>query len=192
MADTTATSSKKPAIITDDDGEALATAPKPKAKAGPSATPLQIGLRVLLGFAGLSLLVGFFLPWLNRASTVEGAAPGAMEAVTGLSLATSGDLAGSPSMLLFLIPALGIALSATAFMGFKYSGQVAVGIALALLGYSLYVLLQMFVQHTALGLWVVSGGTFVILLLGVIAWMTGRDRRPVGPKSEPALDAKKP
>jgi hypothetical protein len=178
MAETTATSSKKPAIA-DDDGGTLATMPKPKKTAAAPSSPLQIGLRVVIGFAGLSLLVGFFLPWLNRASTAEGAAPGAMEAVTGLSLATSGELAGSPSMLLFLIPTLGIALSATAFMGFKYSGQVAVGIAVALIGYSLYVLLQMFVQHTALGLWVVSGGTFVILLLGVIAWMTGRDRKPV-------------
>jgi hypothetical protein len=47
-------------------------------------------------------------------------------------------------------------------------------VAVALVGYSLYVLLQMFVQHTAMGLWVVSGGTFITLLLGVITWMLMR------------------
>lgn len=190
MAEPTATSSKT--VITERDeatagSSALAKTKKPSAP----STPLQIALRVMIGFAGLALLVGFFLPWLNRQPQVadDAAIPGAMVAYTGLSLAMSGDLAGSPSMLLFLIPGLGIALSAIAFMGFKWSGQVAVGIAVALIGYALYVLLQMFVQHTGLGLWVVAGGTFVILLLGVIAWMTGRDRKPA-PGTDVAPDPK--
>ncbi|MDQ3034583.1 MAG: hypothetical protein M3Y87_19395 [Myxococcota bacterium] len=175
MAEPTATSTKT--VITADDedatsGSALAKTPK----ATPSATPLQIALRVLIGFAGLSLLVGFFLPWLNLASTAEDSVPGMMELYNGLELAASNRL-GSASIVLFAIPALGIALSAISFMGFKWSGQVAVGVAVAIIGYALYVLLQMFVQHTGLGLWIVTGGTFVILLLGVIAWMTGRDRR---------------
>lgn len=153
-------------------------------------SPLQIGLRVLIGFAGLSLLVGFFLPWWNVPhGTGEGAT---IEAMTGLSLATSGDLAGSPSMLLFLIPALGIALSATAFMGFKWSGHVAVGVSVALIGYALYVLLQMFVQRTALGLWIVAGGTFVILLLGVIAWLTGREPKKGASATEPEPESAAP
>lgn len=96
---------------------------------------------------------------------------------TGLALATSEHLVGSPAKLLFLIPGLGAALSAISFMGFRWSGQVAVLFALSLIGYALYILLHMFVQHTALGLWVVTGGTFVILLLGVIAWIIGRDRK---------------
>src|SRR5690606_12219419 len=106
--------------------------------------------RVALGFAGLSLLVGFFLPWLHDTTEGVDGAAATIVSSTGLSLAISGDLGGSPAMLLFLIPALGIALSAISFMGFKWSGQVAVGIALTLIAYALYVLLQMFVQHTAL------------------------------------------
>jgi hypothetical protein len=144
-----------------------------EAEDGPAArrSAPHIVLRLLLGFAGLTLLVGFFLPWLRL--TAEGPMANGLELMTSDGAGT----AGTPSMLLILIPALGAALSATAFMGFKWSGQVAVGVATVLIGYALYVLLQMFVQHTGLGLWVVSGGTFVILLLGVITWMTGRDRK---------------
>jgi hypothetical protein len=137
--------------------------------------PLQIALRVLIGFGGLALLVGFFLPWLQVAG--EGEALGTLQAQSGLTLAMRADLVGTPAPLLFLVPALGIVITAVSFMGFKWSGQVAVGVALGLIGYSLYVLLQMFVQHTALGLWIVSGSVFLILLLGVIAWMTGREHR---------------
>lgn len=189
MAEPTATNTPKPAIDVSSSDAVVASRPKPAKEA--SSTPVQIALRVALGFSGLALLVGFFLPWLQHDTMagVEGA-PAAMVSTTGLSLATSGDLGGSPAMLLFLIPALGIALSAISFMGFKWSGQVAVGIALTLIGYALYVLLQMFVQHTALGLWVVAGGTFVVLLLGVIAWMTGRDRRPVSRPEASTSDKK--
>lgn len=160
-------------------GEALVTAPA-AAGAGKAQSPLQIALRVLIGFGGLALLVGFFLPWLNVSVPGVDGAPATLQAQSGLTLATSGDLVGTPSLLLFLVPALGVALTATAFMGFKWSGQVAVGIAVSLIGYALYVLLQMFVQHTALGLWIVSGSVFLILLLGVLAWMTGREPRAKG------------
>ena len=150
------------------------------AASGKAQSPLQIALRVLIGFGGLALLVGFFLPWLNVSVPGAEGAPATLQAQSGLTLATSGDLVGTPAPLLFLVPALGVALTATAFMGFKWSAQVAVGVAVSLIGYSLYVLLQMFVQHTALGLWIVSGSVFLILLLGVVAWMTGREPRAKG------------
>lgn len=163
---------------------ALAKTPaKPKAQA-----PLQIALRVLIGFGGLALLVGFFLPWLNVPVPAVGDAPATVQAQSGLTLATSEGLVGTPAALLFLVPALGVVLTATAFMGFKWSGQVAVGVAVGLIGYSGYVLLQMFVQHTAVGLWVVSGSVFLILLLGVLAWMTGREPRAKA-DAKPGADA---
>lgn len=171
------TSTKKPAAHDtepDHGGAALATTPAAKGKA---QTPLQIALRVLIGIGGLALLVGFFLPWLNVSVPGAEGAPATMQAQSGLTLATSGDLVGTPAPLLFLVPALGIVLIATGFMGFKWSAQVAVGIAVSLIGYALYVLLQMFVQHTAMGLWIVSGSVFLVLLLGVVAWMTGREPR---------------
>lgn len=176
------TSTKKPSTPDpggDPGGASLATAPA-TAGAGKAQSPLQTALRVLIGFGGLALLVGFFLPWLNVSVPGADGAPATLQAQSGLTLATSGDLVGTPSPLLFLVPALGVALTATAFMGFKWSGQLAVGIAVSLIGYALYVLLQMFVQHTALGLWIVSGSVFLILLLGVVAWMAGREPRAKG------------
>lgn len=172
MAEPTLTSSES-AVATDDTRADTPVTEAPRKDPAERSTPIQVLLRVLLGFAGLSLLVGFFLPWLHH----EGETAGAVVEQTGLALATGDRLVGSPAKLLFVIPGLGVALSAISFMGFRWSGQVAVTFALTLIGYALYVLLQMFVQHTALGLWVVAGGTFVILLLGVMAWISGR--RPV-------------
>lgn len=174
MAEPLTSTNKTSDLDGDPRGAPLATAPATVPKA---QSPLQTALRVLMGFGGLALLVGFFLPWLNvSVPGVDGAAA-TLEAQSGLTLATSGDLVGTPSPLLFLVPALGVALTATAFMGFKWSGQVAVAIAVSLLGYALYVLLQMFVQHTAIGLWIVTASVFLILLLGVLSWMTGREPR---------------
>jgi hypothetical protein len=161
------------ATVAEDERESLA--PPEEKPAAPPQSPLQIGLQIALGFAGLSLLVGFFLPWLNVDGTGEEA--GTTLARTGLSLALEGDLVGTPSWMLLMIPVLGASLAATAFMRLKFAGQVAIGIAVALLAYALYVLLQMFVQHTGLGLWVVAAGTFIVLLLGVGVWHTGRDKR---------------
>lgn len=152
-----------------EDGKARAdaVAPRVEVRGKPAASGPHVVLRVLLGFAGLSLLVGFFLPWLQTRHD-DGAR---MLEHHGLSLALGGDLVGTPAAVLFVVPGLGVLLSAAAFMGFRWSGQLAIGVALTLVGYALYILLHMFVQHTGLGLWVVAGGTFVILLLGVIAWL---------------------
>ncbi|AKF09187.1 hypothetical protein [Sandaracinus amylolyticus] len=183
MAEPLPSTTKKSA--SDDDDASLATpAAASTAASSKAQTPLQIALRVMIGFGGLALLVGFFLPWYRENGA--GDAAGQMVEHSGLTLATSTDtLVGTPAPLLFLVPALGIALTAVAFMGFRWSAQVAVGIAVGLIGYSLYVLLQMFVQHTALGLWIVAASVFLVLLLGVVAWMTGREPRK---KDEPAAD----
>jgi hypothetical protein len=142
------------------------------AHAAPRQGAPHIVLRVLLGFSGLALLVGFFLPWFR----VPGAEGTQATLQSGYALMTSGDLAGTPALLLLVVPILGAVLSATAFMGFRFSGEVAVGVAVLLIVYALYVLLQVFVQHTGEGLWIVAGSTLVILLLGVITWMLGRDK----------------
>lgn len=176
MSDVPTSTAKKTSETGDASAPESAIA-KPKATVhGP-----HIVMRVLIGFSGLSLLVGFFLPWLSAAPVAEGALP---VTFAGYDIA----LGSSPFVVagyqaLWLIPALGAALSAAAFMGFRWAGQVAIGVAVALIGFALYVLLQMFVQHTALGLWIVAGGTFVVLLLGVITWMLETRRKA----SRPAL-----
>ena len=159
----------------------------PPPQEGPPPSPVLLVLHALLGFAGLTLLVGFLLPWFNldcpAAQALHIACTGDTSVeVRGYTLAFGGELVGTPSWLLILVPALGAALSAIAFMRFRFAAQVAVGVAVALIGYAFYVLLQMFIQHTAVGLWLVSGGTFVVLLLGVVTWMQARQRS----KDEPS------
>jgi hypothetical protein len=131
---------------------------------------LAVMLRVLLGFSGLGLLVGFFLPW--HVFSDQGTPRG----LSGLALATGPDVFGTPAALMFLVPALGVLLAVSSFMGFRFAGQVAVGSAAALLGYALVVLGRMLVEVTALGLWLVAGTTLLSLVLGIFAWVEGRER----------------
>lgn len=155
----------------------------------PAQKPPHIVMRALLGFSGLSLLVGFFLPWVRfPATAAEGDVPGVPEHFqNGLDLLLSNDIQGTSPAAILLVPILGALLSAASFMGFRYAGHTAMAVAVGMLAYGLYVLGSMFIQFTGYGLWTVAGGTFVILLLGVATYMLGRR----GDKDDEATDEKK-
>jgi cbb3-type cytochrome oxidase subunit 3 len=142
----------------------------------PKQKPPHIVMRALMGFAGLSLLVGFFLPWVRfpAVAAEEGTSAVPEHFQNGLDLLMAHDIQGTTPMAILLVPILGACLSAVSFMGFRYAAQTAIAVAVGMLAYGLYVLGSMFVQFTGYGLWTVAGGTFVILLLGVIAYMFGR------------------
>lgn len=135
-----------------------------------------MGLRALVGFSGLSLLVGFFLPWFR--AEAEG------EHDSGMTMMLGEAIGGTPAIVLVAVPILGVLLSALAFMGFRWTAHAAIGVAAALLAFGLWILLQLFVEHTALGLWVVVGGTFITLLLGVSTLLYSRDRATKQGKQE--------
>jgi hypothetical protein len=157
----------------------------------PAQRPPHIVMRALLGFAGLSLLVGFFLPWVR----IPGALDGSTEArfQNGLDLLQAHDVQGTSSWIVLVVPILGALLSAASFMGFRYAAQTAIVVSVSMLAYGLYVLASMFMQFTAYGLWTVAGGTFIILLLGIAAYVLGRrpteDDEDEAPKEEPAKAA---
>lgn len=177
MANTeTKTAPSEPA--TSDADEALASVivtavDKSAVKAEPKSSPLLLVLNVLMGCIGLTMIVAFFLPWYQEAAEMG------VEVAThnGFDLAVATSLVGTPSALLFLVPVLGAALTAVSFLRLRFSPHIGIAIAVALLGYGLYVLLMMFVQHTAIGLWLVTGGTFVALLLGVAALVVARKEK---------------
>lgn len=149
--------------------------PSPASDGGPNML-----MRALMGFSGLSLLVGFFLPWVRipeRPGDGEGAAAIAAHMASGLDLLSEAGIGGAPAALLLVVPILGTLLSAAAFMGFRWAGHVAIGVAASLLLFGLWVVLRLFVEHTDLGLWVTVGGTFITLLLGVITILWTRDRK---------------
>lgn len=181
----------KPAEPEKKDGPAKDGAAEPEK---PAQKPPHIVMRALLGFAGLSLLVGFFLPWVRFPATeAVGDTPGVPEHFqNGLDLLLSPSIQGTASAAILVVPILGALLSAASFMGFRYAGQTAIAVAVGMLAYGLYVLGSMFIQFTGYGLWTVAGGTFVILLLGVTTYMLGRrvDKDEDAPEGEKKDDAK--
>jgi hypothetical protein len=188
MAETkTAPSATSPTMVTD--GKTALEKPASPATPAPTGAALAftggppMGFRALVGFSGLSLLVGFFLPWFRAAA--EG------EHQSGLTMMLGDDVGGTPAMLLVAVPILGVLLSAAAFMGFRWTAHSAIGVASLLLAYGLWVLLRLFVEHTALGLWVVVGGAFITLLLGVVTLLYTRDRVTKQGVKPVASDAKK-
>ncbi len=157
----------------------------------PLQKPPHIVMRALLGFAGLSLLVGFFLPWV-RFPAVEGEHPSPEHFQNGLDLLMENDIQGTAPVAILLVPILGALLSAASFMGFRYAAQTAIGVAVGMLAYGLYVLASMFVSYTGYGLWTVAVGTFVILLLGVATYMLSRRGGASEEEEETTEEAKKP
>lgn len=184
MAETkTAPSTTSPTVVTEEDGAIEKADGKASSDKGAGSFAFTGGpplaLRALVGFSGLSLLIGFFLPWFRVDADAEGYA-------SGLTLMMGDHVGGTPAMLLVAVPILGVLISAAAFMGFRWTAHGAIGVAALLLAYGLWVLLRLFVEHTALGLWVVVGGAFITLLLGVVTLMWSRERAPKVDKAEPS------
>jgi hypothetical protein len=179
MAETKTAPSTSKAVATDDRDGAIEKTDAGKGASLAFTGGPPLGLRALVGFSGLSLLVGFFLPWFRLDATAD-------EYASGLTLMTGESVGGTPPMLLVAVPILGVLISAAAFMGFRWTAHGAIGVAALLMAYGLWVLLRLFVEHTALGLWVVVGGAFITLLLGVVTLMWSRERAPKVAKAEPA------
>lgn len=143
-----------------------------------------LALRALVGFSGLSLLIGFFLPWFRVDADAEHQ--------SGLTMMLGAPVAGMPAIVLVGVPILGALLSAGAFMGFRWTAHTAIGVASTLLGFGLWILLRLFVEHTALGLWVTVGGAFITLLLGVLTLMYTRDKAQKPGKQDAKSDKVEP
>jgi predicted ferric reductase len=150
------------------DGEARA--PKVSPEAGPKPGAPHMLLRIVLGTAGLLLVVGFFLPWIEWDR----------EAFSGLNLMLDADpgirsaVGETRRWILLAIPVRGVALTAIGFMGFRWSAAVAAGIGLLLIGYGVVTVVALFFQTTALGLWLIVAAALIALGAGVIALVRGR------------------
>lgn len=132
-----------------------------------------LALRIALGAAGLLLVVGFFLPWLQLPSDTH----------SGLTLVFETDrdvremVGETQRWVLLVIPVLGVGLTAVGFMGFRWAGPVAVGIGLLLLAYGVVTVVMLFFQHTAVGLWLVVGGAFLAVSAGMVGWLRARSAK---------------
>jgi hypothetical protein len=128
----------------------------------------HIVLRAFLGVSGLSLLVGFFLPWF----TVQGTE------MTGLELAVGGPIVNTVipfgiRTAIGVVPLLGLILTPLGFLGFRFAGMVGLIVGVAI--FALAVVAA--VMITGVGLWIVVAGTATALAAGGVAFMQGRERR---------------
>lgn len=153
-----------------------------KKSADPNAP--HIVLRLVLGVAGLMLVVGFFLPWirLDAVNPQQAAQAGGdtVAFVSGLEIAVGGDTlittaaGATPWAVLFLIPLFGAALAAVGFLGNRWSGVIGALLGLVIVLYGLVTVVMLFFRTTNYGLWVVLGGAFLAVAGGTIAWARRR------------------
>lgn len=131
------------------------------------STRLSIASRGAYLLACALLLVGFFLPWLRI---------GELAQVSGLTLTLSdnvayrGTLTGGHRALLWLLPALTVALAACAAKGWRSTHLLALLTGLFVVGYALSIVAVLFLSSTAVGLWLMVGGTLALLGLPLLIY----------------------
>lgn len=145
----------------------------PAAAAAKPGAP-HLALRIVLGTAGLLLVVGFFLPWVQIDREMQ----------SGLSLVVESDpdvrdlVDDTQRWILLVIPVLGAALTAVGFLGLRWSGAVAAGVGFVLIAYGTVTVVLLFFQRTGLGLWLIVGAALLALGAGLFAILRGRQQKP--------------
>lgn len=120
-------------------------------------------VRSLLGFSGLGLLVGFFMPWVVLLKARGG---------SGFDLLTGRiellELLFEPSRAMLLaIPLFGVGLIGGAVTGHRVALWAALFAGISLLGYGLYTLITVFLATTGVGMWIVVASALLALCLGI-------------------------
>lgn len=160
--------------VEEDQGGAPEEKPPAKAKAG---TP-PMALRIVLGTAGLLLVVGFFLPWVQIDREMR----------SGLELVVETDpdvrelVDDTQRWVLLVIPVLGAALTAIGFLGLRGSSAAGTIVGLLLLAYGFVTVVLLFFQRTGLGLWLIVTATILAFGAGLFAMLRGRNARQSPPK----------
>jgi len=150
------------------------SSPSPVAptRASTPVSKLPLVRRALLAASGLTMLVGFFMPWLKIGSLLT---------ISGFGLVfASGDVvnvvSGTSRFMLVVVPLLGILLSVGAILGHRLTPWVALAGATAILGFGFLRVLELFVTSTGLGMWLVIVSALVCLVLSLLG--IGQRTRP--------------
>lgn len=139
------------------------TQPEQPATTAPKQLPWPS--RVVYFFCGLAMTVGFFLPWVIAGTTIE---------LSGMGLVFSGGelvraISGAGRFLLFLVPLLGIGLSAGAITGHRLTSWAAAIGAGFLLLFGAVNLILLFISSTGLGMWLVVFASLGALVMGMLS-----------------------
>ncbi len=117
--------------------------------------------RTWMGIAGIAIVVGFFLPWVDFGGLVK---------VSGYEILTSGKLGTWEWLLAAAYPLSGLALIVASLEGSAGAGRwcgLAAGGVIVL--YPLYKVVRGFFEVTGVGYWLVLAGGIVALVGGLVA-----------------------
>ncbi|HKU38683.1 MAG TPA: hypothetical protein VJR89_11065 [Polyangiales bacterium] len=155
--------------------ESISSAPAslPPAKRRWGARIASFTTRSLIGLAGLGLLIGFFLPWMNWGDAVT---------LSGFTLVVSSGvavdaIAGPSHGLLFIVPIAAVGMIASAIFAPRAAAWVALLGGGSIILYGIYALMRFFLGSTGPGMWITVIASLVALAVGLIGF--GRNTRSV-------------
>src|SRR5688572_14835547 len=114
--------------------------------------------RSVAAFAGIVLVVGFFLPWFDL---------GGLVAMSGFDLVRSGDVDLLTRILIALVPGAGLSPLASAATNTARTKTVAILTGLGILGYTVYQTAKAFLQLTGYGLWAILAAAVIAVIVGL-------------------------
>ena len=123
---------------------------------------------LVLTVAGLAMVVGFFLPWIDV---------GGAFTVSGWDFVKSSHVAWHTRMVLLLLPIAGALLALAGLAGGAAAASLGVATGLGVFGYMFFRIAWGFIKTTGLGLWMVLGAAAVAVVFGLAA----RGRGPKTP-----------
>lgn len=117
----------------------------------------QSNTSIALTVAGLTLVVGFFLPWIQIGPV----------AISGFDLVRTGDLSLFHKVLFSLCPILGAGLAMSSLVGGRRTALLAMVAGLGVLGYTGYKVADTFIAITGWGLWLILAAAAIALVIGL-------------------------
>ena len=114
--------------------------------------------QLFMGAAGLALVFGFFMPWIDILGVVD---------ASGWDLVREEHISISTRLVLGLCPIAGIALALAGFGKSRSAARLSMLTGLAVLGYTGYKVAYAFAKVTGWGLWMILAAAFIALILGL-------------------------
>jgi hypothetical protein len=112
---------------------------------------------VLIG-AGIALVVGFFLPWIDV---------GGIVGVSGWELLRTSEISLLTRLVFLAAPVGGVALILAGLGGGRAASNVAIGTGSVILGYTVYKVAYTFFKISGVGLWLVLAAGVIALIVGI-------------------------